>query len=90
MIYECRDGKASTFTFEEFKKRREHETAKFVTSIKTMPEVRILDNNRTARELGSQIINEVMNVHRLIDPSRIYKPGKQRALKELYCRLSPR
>lgn len=77
-------------TFEEFKKRHEHETAKFVASIKTLPEVRVLDNNGTVKELGSQIISEVMNVHCLIDPSLVYRRGKQRALRELYRQLSPR
>lgn len=55
MIYECRGGKTSTFTFEEFKKRREHETTKFVAPIKTMPEVRILDNNGIVKKLGARL-----------------------------------
>lgn len=42
-------------TLEEFKKLHEHETAKFVTSIKNLPDVRVLDNNGTKKELGEQI-----------------------------------
>jgi len=42
-------------TLAEFKKRHEHETAKFVASIKNLPDVRVLDNNGTMEELGKQI-----------------------------------
>ncbi|MBI2122294.1 MAG: hypothetical protein HYT98_04200 [Candidatus Sungbacteria bacterium] len=42
-------------TLEEFKKMHEHETAKFVATIKNLSAVRVLDNNGTIKELGSQI-----------------------------------
>ena len=42
-------------TLEEFKKMHEHETAKFVASIKNLPDVQVLDNNGTLEELDKQI-----------------------------------
>lgn len=76
-------------TFEEFKKRHEHETAKFVASIKNMPGVRVLDNNGRPEELGRQIIKEVVEGY-LIDPASLDSRGKRRALRNLYLSISPR
>lgn len=76
-------------TFEEFKKRHKHETAKYVASIKNLPDVRTLNNNGTVEQLADQIIKEFMIVHCLIDPEQIFKPDKQRAFKELYDKFQP-
>ncbi len=74
-------------TWEDFRRRHEHETAKFVASIKNLAGVAVLDNNGTPRELGSQIVAILLNrLH--LDQQKIF--ARKEALENLYREIESR